>query len=138
MLFRWLLWAFVPFFDDLVLNPETGKASQKNLFQVFYGICGVSGAGVAVWADIKEHRPVNTAVIMFLLLASLGLAGLKIWQQQANRKTQDEDGALTEPKPEPKQEPKLMPQGPPVAETETLAGYNDGPDATLPPAPKVY
>jgi hypothetical protein len=105
-IFRW----FIPYWDEMIVNPATGKASQKNVFQVFYGLCGVGGAGVAIWADVKEHRPVNTATILFLLLAGLGLAGLKIWQQQANRETATPEGMpLAAPLP-PGDVPAIMPQ----------------------------
>lgn len=127
MIAIWILRLLIPHYNDMVLNPLTGKASQKNVFQVFYGTCGVVGAGVAIWADVKEHRQVNTSAILFLLLAGLGLAGLKIWQQQANRQTATDAGQpLAAPLP-PGEVPPIMPQpfNPNAPENRPLAGYND-------------
>jgi hypothetical protein len=112
MIFKFLFWLFIPHYIDMTTNPITGKASQKNVFQVFYGMCGVIGAGVAIWADVDQKRQVNTTVILFLLAAGIGLAALKIWQQQANRQTATDAGQpLAAPLP-PGDAPPIMPQVP--------------------------
>lgn len=111
MIANWILRLLVPGWNDLILNPLTGKVSSKNLFGAVGYIVGIGLACVAVGADIYEHRPVSTTTILLLLANGLGLVTAKIVQAYLNRKTKDEDGPLTQPQPPaPPTEPQLMPQ----------------------------
>ncbi len=144
MLLNWLFRLLIPFWDDLTINPLTGKASLKNVAGTVGFIVGIGLAAAAVGADVYEHRPVEKSAIMLLLASGLGLSGLKVLQAQLNRKTQDEDGALAVPPPQ-DHTPPLMPQAPPppydptsfdpeAPETRPLAGYSDYyPQRPLPP-----
>jgi hypothetical protein len=122
MLLLWALRLLIPHYDELVVNPATGKASQKNLFGLVGFVVGIGGAITAIVADLVEQREVDNTTILLLLGNGLGLTAAKLVQQQLNRKTRDEDGALVQPAPPaPIAPPKLMPQ------EETLADGNDGP-----------
>lgn len=125
----WILRLLIPHYDDLVLNPTTNKASQKNLFGIVGFVVGIGGAIAAIVADIWQGRDVDNTTILLLLGNGLGLTAAKIVQGQLNRKTKDEDGALTKPAPPaPAADPELMPQAP-----GSLAGYDDGPAGLRPP-----
>jgi hypothetical protein len=109
MLFNWLFRLLIPFWDDLTINPATGKASLKNVAATVGFIVGIGLAVVSVYADLREGRPVEKSAIMLLLANGLGLSALKIWAQQANRETATPEGQpLAQPGTTP---PVLMPQG---------------------------
>lgn len=134
MLLNWLFRLIIPFWDDLTLNPLTGKASLKNVAATVGFIVGIGLAVVAVAADVYEHRPVEKSAIMLLLASGLGLSGLKVLQAQMNRQTATSEGQpLAEPNP-PGYSPPIMEQVPnpnapahndPPAEPK-LAGYSNG------------
>ena len=108
MLINWLFRLLIPFWDDLTINPVTGKASLKNVAGTVGFIVGIGLAVVSVAADVAEHRPVEKSAIMLLLASGLGLSTLKIWAQQANRETATPEGQpLTVPGTYP---PEPMPQ----------------------------
>lgn len=110
MLLNWLFRLLIPFWDDLTVNPLTGKASLKNVAATVGFIVGIGLAVVAVGADIYEHRPVEKSAIMLLLASGLGLSGLKVLQAQLNRQTATDAGQpLAAPLP-PGQAPDIMPQ----------------------------
>jgi hypothetical protein len=110
MLLNWLLRLLIPYWEDLCLNPLTGKPSLKNVAATGGFIVGIILACVSVWADVQAGRPVEKSAIMLLLANALGLSVLKVWQQQANRQTATPEGQpLAAPLP-PGESPPIMPQ----------------------------
>lgn len=108
MLFSWLLRYLIPYFDDLVINPITNKASLKSLAATVGFVVGIGLAVVAVWADVHEHRAVEKSAIFLLLGSGLGLSSLKVLQGQLNRATATDAGMpLAKPDSGPAE---LMPQ----------------------------
>ncbi len=110
MLFNWLFRWLIPFWDDLLLNPQTGKVSAKNLFAAASFVVGIALSIMAVWADVQEHRPVEKSAILLLLGNGGLLAGMKVYQQQANRRTADEAGQPLAVPPPTTEVPSVMPQ----------------------------
>ena len=108
MLFTWLFRLLIPYFEDLVVNPLTNKASLKSLAATVGFVVGIGLAVVAVWADVREGRPVEKSAIFLLLGSGLGLSSLKVLQGQLNRATATDAGMpLTKPGSDPAE---LMPQ----------------------------
>jgi hypothetical protein len=127
MIIYWIFWLIVPGWKDLILNPLTGKVSQKNLFGVMGFYVGTVLAAAIALTQLARGQSVDTSVIMLLTVNGLGLAGLKIYQQQANRQTATPEGQpLAAPLP-PGAAPPIMEQvfNPNAPETRPLAGYND-------------
>lgn len=108
MIVYFFCWLLVPEWRDLIINPATGKVSQKNLFGVMGFYVGTILSGVVVLVQLYRNQNVDTAPLVVLTINGLGLGGLKVFQSQQNRKTADDDGPLTSPPPGPP--PPLMPQ----------------------------
>jgi hypothetical protein len=112
MLINWLFWLIVPGWDDLILNPQTGKISQKNLFGVMGFYIGTVLSAIVILTQLRRNQPVDTSALVLFTVNGLGLSGLKIYQTQANRRTADEAGQpLAVPPPE-EGTPPIMPQVP--------------------------
>lgn len=127
MIVNWLLRLLIPHWEDLILNPVTGKASSKSMFAAIGFMVGIWLSILSVKADIDAGRPVEKTAIMLLLANGLGLAAMKIWSQQANRETATPEGMpLTKPGTDPP-EPMPQPFNPNAPENRPLAGYNDYP-----------
>lgn len=92
MLINWLLWLCIPYWQELIVNPLTGKPSAKNLFAAGSFVVGIGGAVVSIAADIMEKRPVGQTAILLLLGNGGLLAGMKVYQSQMNRRTADDAG----------------------------------------------
>ena len=110
MLINWLFRLLIPYWEDLVVNPQTGKPSAKNLFAAISFIVGIAGAIASMAADLYEHRLPNLTAVLLLLGNGGLLAGMKVYQSQANRRTADEAGQpLAVPQPA-DHAPEVMPQ----------------------------
>lgn len=108
MLFYWLFWLIVPGWKDLILNPATGKISQKNLFGVMGFYVGTALSALVVLVQLYRKESVDTGPLAMLTVNGLGLGGLKVYQAQKNRETATPEGQpLAEPGSDP---PKPMPQ----------------------------
>lgn len=111
MLLTFLLRWLVPYWTALAINPVTGKPSAKNVFAAISFVVGIGGSIVSVTADLWEHRPVNLTAILLLLGNGSLLAGLKVYQGQANRETATPEGQpLAVPNPPGGPAPEIMPQ----------------------------
>ncbi len=109
MLINWIFRLLIPFWDDLVLNPATGKASQKSMFAAVGFMVGIGLVVVAALADVREHRIMEKTGVMLLLANGLGLSALKVWQTQMNRETATPEG-------QPLAVPPTLADSPPIME----------------------
>jgi hypothetical protein len=110
MIVAWFLRWLIPHYDVLVCNPRTGLPSGKSVFATLSFVAGIGMALFAVWADYDAGRPIDKTAVLLLLGNGALLAGYKIYQQQANRRTADEAGQpLAVPPPE-SEPPAVMPQ----------------------------
>jgi hypothetical protein len=122
VLLNTLLGLLIPYWEELILNPQTGKPSAKNLFAAMSFVIGIGGAVASIVADIVEHRPVEKTAILLLLSNGSILAGLKVYNMQLNRRTADETGQPLAVPPPATETPVVMPQvvnpnvAPPVEE----------------------
>lgn len=108
MLVNWIFWLLVPGWKDLILNPLTGKISQKNLFGVMGFYVGTVVICTVALTQLARGQHPDMGTLSLLTINGLGLAALKIWQGQENRKTATDAGQpLTEPGSNP---PEPMPQ----------------------------
>lgn len=110
MLLNTLLIWLIPYWSELIINPQTGKPSAKNLFAAMSFVIGIAGAIASIVADIVEHRSVEKAAILLLLTNGSILAGLKVYNMQLNRRTADETGQPLAVPPPTTEVPPLMPQ----------------------------
>lgn len=96
-LLRWL----IPHYEVLICNPRTGQPSGKSVFATLSFVAGIGIAVFSAFVDWQAGRPVNPVHGLLLLGNGALLAGYKIYQQQANRRTADEAGQpLAVPPPE--------------------------------------
>lgn len=112
MLINWLFRLFIPYWDVLIMNPQTGKPSGKNLFASVSFMVGIGLAIQSVQADVRAGRPVEKTAILLLLGNGGLLAGMKVYQMQANRRTADDAGQPLAVPPPDEGRPLIMPQVP--------------------------
>ncbi|SNR92821.1 hypothetical protein [Hymenobacter mucosus] len=95
---------------DITVDTRTGHTVAKDLFKATAFYVGVSLCCFIAYADFNKGRPISPEPALFLLAYSLGAAGLKVYENYANRKTATDAGQpLTEPGYSP---PIPMPQVP--------------------------
>lgn len=111
MLINWLFWLIVPGWNDLILNPSTGKISQKNLFGVMGFYVGTVICAIVVLTELARGEKPDTSTMALLSLNGLGLTALKIWQNYQNRQTATDAGQPLAAPP-PGEVPPIMPQVP--------------------------
>lgn len=110
MIIYWLFWLIVPGWKDLIINPLTGKISQKNLFGVMGFYVGTVIVAVVALTELARGEKPDMGIVGLLSLNGLGLTVAKLWQQQANRQTATPEGQpLVAPMP-PGYTPEAMPQ----------------------------
>jgi hypothetical protein len=110
MLIHWLFWLLVPGWNELILNPATGKISQKNLFGVMGFYVGTVLTATIIIKQLIDGKNPDWGVVSLLTANGLGLTALKIWQNYQNRQTATDAGQpLAAPLP-PGEVPPIMPQ----------------------------
>ncbi len=111
MLIHWLFYLIVPGWNDLILNPQTGKISQKNLFGVMGFYVGTVLTAIIVLSQLARDQSPDWGVVGLLTANGLGLTALKIWQNYQNRQTATDTGQPLAAPP-PGEVPPIMPQIP--------------------------